>query len=528
LSSFHVRALAVAASPAALIAACLTAAIPGYFAFAGAAVVVSGARMVVARPAGGRGETLVTAILALICAALLRQAIGVPLRPTDSYVSAVQIAFIVGVPALFGLGFGLAAICRGGARDTILAILISVGGGLLASELAFVVGRDDAPKRWAVYQAGRAAADARGERFDGRADMDAVAELRQAGVDAWPMFSISNFLYAEGPAAVDRANGPLALADGRKILPLASIPDVTTVYCNEGGRFLIFRSDEMGFNNPAGTWSRNDADIVVVGDSFAQGACVPQGQGMTDRLRATHSSLVNLGMGGTGPLYQLAALSEFGARFAPRKVVWLFFEGNDLHTNLTREIEFEALRRQMEPGAPSDGQIAAAPEITAFLRVTADRLIDAARAQPETRPESRFPPFGEIVRLRQIMARVGFSVCPTRAQLRLSDFERTMRAARAKVESWGGELLVVYLPAWDRSCDALNVVDGAWHWPHAAVMSALTRVGVATLDLHAAFAAHPDPARLFYYPGSHYSPEGHAFVASAIAARLAAPGAQNR
>ncbi|MBN9495442.1 MAG: hypothetical protein J0H39_01700 [Alphaproteobacteria bacterium] len=528
MNSLPVRALAAAASPAALLAACLTAAIPGPFAFAGAAVVVLGARAAIVRPAGGRAETLVTAILALMCAAFLRQAIGVPLRPTAAYVSAVQIAFIVGVPALFGLGFGLAAICRGGARDAIVATLISAGAGLLASELAFVVGRDDAPKRWAVYQAGRAAADARGERFDGRADMDVVTELRQAGVDAWPMFSISNFLYAEGPAAADRANGPLTLSDGRKILPFASIPDVTTVYCNEGGRFLIFRSDEMGFNNPAGTWSRSDADIVVVGDSFAQGACVPQGQGMTDRLRATHPSLVNLGMGGTGPLYQLATLSEFGARFAPRKVVWLFFEGNDLHTNLAREIEFEALRRRTEPGAPDDGQIGAAPEIAAFLRATADRLIDAALAQPETRPESRFPPFGEIVRLRQIMARAGFSVCPTRAQMFFPDFERVMRAARTKVESWGGELLVVYLPAWDRSCDALNVVDGAWHWPHAEVMAALTRAGIAALDLHGAFTAHPDPARLFYYPGSHYSPEGHAFVAAAIAARLAAPGAQSR
>ncbi len=528
MSSIPVRALAAAASPVALIAACLAAAIPGPFAFAAAAIVVIGARAIVARPAGGRGETLITAILALIGAALLRQAIGVPLRPMDAYVSAVQIAFIVGVPALLGLGFGLAAICRGGARDTIVATLISAGAGLLAVELAFVVGRDDAPKRWAVYQAGRAAADARGERFDGRADLDVVAELRQAGVDAWPMFSISNFLYAEGPAAADRASGPLTLSGGRPILPFASIPDVTTVYCNEGGRFLIFRSDEMGFNNPAGTWSRNDADIVVVGDSFAQGACVPQGQGMTDRLRATQPSLVNLGMGGTGPLYQLAALSEFGEHFRPRKVIWLFFEGNDLHTNLAREIEFDALRRRMDIESTDDGQIAAMPEITAFLRATADRLMDAARAQPETRTESRFPPFGEIVRLRQIMARAGFSVCPTRAQMLFPDFERVMRAARAKVESWGGELLVVYLPAWDRSCDALNVVDGAWHWPHAAVMTALARAGVATLDLHAAFAAHPDPARLFYYPGSHYSPEGHAFVAAAIAARLAAPGAQSR
>ena len=46
-------------------------------------------------------------------------------------------------------------------------------------------------------------------------------------------------------------------------------------------------SDEHGFRNPAGIWNSPRVDIAAVGQSLAQGYCVPDGKGFVDLLR-TH------------------------------------------------------------------------------------------------------------------------------------------------------------------------------------------------------------------------------------------------
>jgi len=517
LSRFAATTVRLLSSPAALLLACAAFALPWIPAIAIAAAVLA-ARIAVRRRDGKAYAGIGTAVFAFAGAVLLRQAIGVPLRPVDAYVSIVQIVFIVGVPAVFALGCFAAAATRGEVRQTIAVSVVSIALGLWATELALALSREDVPKRWGTYQIARAAADQRHERFDGRGDIEVVDDLRRAGADAWTMFSPSNFLYGNDPVLSDRGDGPLTLSDGRRILPLAAIANAESVYCNEGGRYLVFKSDEAGFNNPRGLWSKDSADIVLLGDSFAQGACVTPDEGMGERLRARTGTLVNLGMGGTGPLYQLATLKEFGARFAPKHVVWLFYEGNDLHTNLIAEMEFASLRRYID-GGPT-GQLAHGGEIDTFLRATARKLMDAARDRRDAWPTPRLPRLADVLRLRTLMAGIGFSVCPSIDQLRLDDYARVVRAGRDAVAAWGGKLTVVYLPAWDRSCGALDVVEGRWHWPHRAVRQVLDVAGVDVLDLHDRFRADPDPARLFWYPGSHYSAVGHAFVADAIATHL--------
>ncbi len=507
------------ASPAALLLACaLVCVAPWISAAALAAAAVLTSRVVVRRREGRAYSGIGTGVFALMGAALVRQAIGVPLRPTEAYVSVVQIVFIVGVPALFAAACFAAAATRGEVRQTIAVSLVSAAIALWAAELALSLSREDVPKRWGTYQIARAAADLRHERFDGRSDLEVVGDLRRAGADAWTMFSPANFLYSDDPVLSDRGDGPLMLADGRRILPLAAIANAESVYCNEGGRYLVFPSDEVGFNNPRGLWSKTEADIVLLGDSFAQGACVAPSEGMGERLRTRTGTLVNLGMGGTGPLYQLAVLKEFGARFAPKNVIWLFFEGNDLHTNLAAEMNFTSLRRYLEGG--STGQLERAGEIDRFLRGTAQSLMDAARDRRDVWPKTRLPRVADVLRLRTLMAGAGFAVCPTLEQLKLDDYARVVRAGKEAVAAWGGKLTVVYLPAWDRSCGALDVVGGAWHWPHSAVRKVLDAAGVDVLDLHGRFRAEANPERLFWYPGSHYSGAGHAFVADAIAAHL--------
>src|SRR5207253_2124342 len=120
------------------------------------------------------------------------------------------------------------------------------------------------------------------------------------------------------------------------LLPLGGISNRLTVFCNEAGDYVKYRSDEHGFNNPPGIWSDGKAEIAAIGDSFVQGTCVPTDQPLVGVIRTEYPGTLNLGMSGNGPLLELATFEEYVTTVKPRIVLWFFFETNDL-TDLAAE-----------------------------------------------------------------------------------------------------------------------------------------------------------------------------------------------
>ena len=120
--------------------------------------------------------------------------------------------------------------------------------------------------------------------------------------------------------------------------PLAGISKKTTVACNESGKFLIYLSDRYGFVNPDSEWDAPEVEWMLIGDSFTQGYCVEPKLNIAGRIRSvTDEKVVNLGMAGNGLLLELAALKEYAPFKRPKKVLWLYYEGNDLGSNLKAE-----------------------------------------------------------------------------------------------------------------------------------------------------------------------------------------------
>lgn len=110
------------------------------------------------------------------------------------------------------------------------------------------------------------------------------------------------------------------------------------VYCQLDERFgspmVRFASDSLGFRNRLEFSESFDA--VLVGDSFVEGACVNDGDTFADVMNANGVSTYALGRGGSGPLFQLALLREYGRHIASTEIVWVIFAGNDLK-NLREE-----------------------------------------------------------------------------------------------------------------------------------------------------------------------------------------------
>ena len=138
------------------------------------------------------------------------------------------------------------------------------------------------------------------------------------------------------------------LTNPSKILPLASGQSKTLSYlCNESGKWAYYKSDRFGFRNKDKLWNQ-EVDIVSVGDSFLHGYCVNEGENISEVFnKKSNYKMLNLGVGGTGPLHQYARLKEYLKSVKKFDYIfWFYHEGNDL-ANLDLEFNNDILKKYL-------------------------------------------------------------------------------------------------------------------------------------------------------------------------------------
>ena len=391
----------------------------------------------------------------------------------------------------------------------------SLRGGFLAAALslaAMALGAFGAEYHLAarIADAPRQASDRLGLAYDGRTMVEVVAALDEGDPGAVPAVWPGYLLEKQDGG---HRHSALSAGDGREVLPLGGVSNATTVMCREVGAYVTYKSDRHGFNNPDPVWDSRALDVVLVGDSFGQGQCVPPEAQAAHLLRTAFPATLNLAMGHNGPLLELASLVEYGGRQKPRVVIWLFYQGNDLIEDLPREAASPLLARYLEPGF-TQGLESRQAEVDGLLR---GYLTDAA-AEMRVESIAARHRMESLVRLRTLRRALG--VGRTRPQPDVPRFEAILGEASARISAWGGRAYFAYLPGW------IEVMkpDETMASSRSAVVAAARRSGFAVIDLHAAMARAPDPGVFFYYPASHYSPDGQKLLAEAILSQLEADG----
>lgn len=154
-----------------------------------------------------------------------------------------------------------------------------------------------------------------------------IREAKSLGIEydkrsRWQVFSDCQ------PACAPLFNPLEELGVDNRRLIIAPFPkNKKAIYCNESGRWVVMQNDQYGFRNNRSE-SYKKTDVVLIGDSFAAGACVDDGETIADRIRQWSSiDVLNLGVGGQQPLGELAVLKEYLPEAST--LVWMFFEGND-------------------------------------------------------------------------------------------------------------------------------------------------------------------------------------------------------
>ena len=131
-----------------------------------------------------------------------------------------------------------------------------------------------------------------------------------------------------------------------KIFPLSGISNSTVVFCNESGKYSIYNSDRYGFNNYDKNYENYDNNkVILIGDSFAHGACVDQNKTLSAHLNKINVPAFSFAYGGNGPLLELATLIEYIDK-KTKIVLWIYAE-NDMF-DLIDEKESEFLMNYLE------------------------------------------------------------------------------------------------------------------------------------------------------------------------------------
>ena len=163
---------------------------------------------------------------------------------------------------------------------------------------------------------------------------------------------------------------------GKKInfFPLSNVSNSDTIYCNENGYYSIYKSDRYGFNNPDYEWDKEKIEFLLVGDSFAHGACLNRPNDMASVLRnISKKSLINLGYSSNGPLIEYVGLREY-LKKDTKNIIWLYFEGND-NVDLYNEIQNKILSKYLSDTNFSQDLINKQKLIKCVTRLTYPRFL---------------------------------------------------------------------------------------------------------------------------------------------------------
>jgi hypothetical protein len=336
----------------------------------------------------------------------------------------------------------------------------------------------------------RKAAAANGVPLDTRTPVRVVLELREHGDKAYPSLWGLN------------QRVPVIQIEGTQVVPLGGISRSITVFCNESGRYLVYRSDEHGFHNPPEIWKSEHLDVAVVGDSFAQGYCVPLDQDLVAVIRQQFANTISVGMAGNGPLKELASIKEYVAQAKPLDVLWLYYESNDLQ-DLKQEKSNGTLSRYLSEADFSQHLIDKQAAIDGALARRMDVQILDKKIEYQT--------LMAFLTLRNLRLRLQPTVFrETDEDYKL--FRTVLSEADRTVKSWGGRLHFVYLPGWEH----FNGQTARFEEMRLTLKQMTGELGIPFADVYETFQAQSDTSRFFVYAGSHYNAAGYSLAAQSV------------
>jgi hypothetical protein len=163
-----------------------------------------------------------------------------------------------------------------------------------------------------------------------------------------------------------RISPVIFIKDQNDIQPLSGFSNSMTIVCNENGYYKKYNSDNYGFANDNSVWSEKIIDFVIIGDSYAQGECVEERDSISGHLRHKSNVVLNLAIGGNGPLLSLATLKEYIPHLNTKNILYIF-NVEDLQ-DLNEELKNNNLKKYLLQEDYSQNLFFKQNEVDIFLK----------------------------------------------------------------------------------------------------------------------------------------------------------------
>ena len=347
-------------------------------------------------------------------------------------------------------------------------------------------------------QSQQQAAGRLGVAFDRRTRTEALRALAEQGVEAVaPVCSVN---------VIEASNDSLPL------MPLSGFPNLLTVHCNELGHFTTYTSDRYGFNNPDSVYDLKGPRVLLLGDSFAHGACVPQGQDVASVLRRMGLLAINMGCGGNGPLAMLATYAEYGRSVGPTHAIWMYYEGNDLNDVSSEKASL--LVNYLDADFTQD-LVRRQSEVVASLSEVAVSSI--------MRPDTPWTRMLTLYSLRRLFGLAGRG--PTvgeRVEEDLLLLRSILTEFSARTELDGVRPIFVYLPSYRTVSRGRPSRKRRYAEDYREAVTSIVRdLGIEMVDFERRLVDSADPLSLYPFRSSgHFNASGYRLLAEAIADAL--------
>ena len=301
------------------------------------------------------------------------------------------------------------------------------------------------------------------------------------------------------------------------LLPLGGISNRDTVFCNEGGFFVNYKSDIYGFNNPNKEWEKKN-QILFIGDSYTQGVCVKEKDNIIGNLREInnnqHLGLINLGQKGNGPLTELASLIEYSSVTSVKKIFWLYYEGNDLK-NLKLEYQNKILKKYLQDNFSQSLALKQEQIDEVLLKIFNKRLEFEKKTYTYIK-NNKITSFIKLLKLRDLIKSSMIKKENAELEFEKEIFYQIMQKTKRIAQDINAELYFVYIPSYIRIHKKFTRDENLFNY--SSVKKIIKTLDINLIDLNLLLFKDLENSRLMFPYGlhKHFNEKGYSEIAKIL------------
>lgn len=313
---------------------------------------------------------------------------------------------------------------------------------------------------------------------------------------------------------------------GNKIIyPISHISNTKIFLCNEVGEDIFYISDKYGFRNSNKVWEKQNIDYALIGDSFIHGACEKDENIISSFLKKENINVVNLGLGGAGPLKELAIFTEYASKLRPKNIIWFYSEGTDLTKDLRGEKKNKNLTNYLDDKY-TQNLIKYQSEVSYHTKRYIKKKLSLRLEQKHINKNvvnKKITVLLEKLKilrlwnLRSLISSLTYSetiVDPL--------FFDIIKNVKSKAEEWNGKIYFVYMPEAKRYDNQLNryLIKDKYRNKNL-ILKKLEQMNVVIIDIDKdIFDKNKNPLLYFNKKRVHYNKIGYELIANYLIERI--------